>query len=58
MMAETDDEKPLGRVARFVHLLAWTPPWLRWDGEANHELTWGLVVIFGFVCFGLDYLFS
>ncbi|KAI1423504.1 major facilitator superfamily domain-containing protein [Xylaria sp. FL1777] len=47
-MSRTEDETPRGRVSRFVRLLAWSPPWLRWDPDANHELTWGLTVLFGF----------
>ncbi|TGJ82360.1 hypothetical protein E0Z10_g6404 [Xylaria hypoxylon] len=46
-MPDIDDEKPRGRAGRFVRLLAWTPPWLRWDADADHELTWGLVALFG-----------
>lgn len=36
-------------VARFVRVLIWTPTWLRWDADADHELTWGLAVLFGVV---------
>ncbi|GAW24797.1 hypothetical protein ANO14919_143910 [Xylariales sp. No.14919] len=48
-MAEMDGEKPRGRASSFVRRLAWTPPWLRWDADADadHELTWGLVALFG-----------
>jgi hypothetical protein len=56
-MAEAgDDVKPrsgLGRTTTrsVIRLLAWTPRWLRWDDEAdaNHELTWGICVVFGVV---------
>ncbi|RWA03312.1 hypothetical protein EKO27_g11793 [Xylaria grammica] len=46
-MAEIDGEKPRGRASSFVRRLAWTPPWLRWNADADHELTWGLAVLFG-----------
>ncbi|KAJ8120779.1 hypothetical protein ONZ43_g2600 [Nemania bipapillata] len=49
-MAAHDDEKPwaeLSWLSRLIRLLAWTPRWLRWDSEANHELTWGLIALFG-----------
>ncbi|KAI1359182.1 major facilitator superfamily domain-containing protein [Xylaria arbuscula] len=48
MMPLMNDEKAPGRARRLVRLLAWTPAWLRWDAEAQNELTWGVVVIFGF----------
>ncbi|KAI1380452.1 MFS general substrate transporter [Hypoxylon crocopeplum] len=25
----------------------WTPPWLKWDPEANHDLSWGMNILFG-----------
>ncbi|KAI0144385.1 MFS general substrate transporter [Xylariaceae sp. FL1272] len=33
--------------ASLVRHLTWTPPWLRWDSEGEHELTWGMSVLFG-----------
>ncbi|KAI0436852.1 major facilitator superfamily domain-containing protein [Xylaria telfairii] len=34
---------------RFVPVLTWMPTWLRWDADADHELTWGLAFLFGVV---------
>ncbi|KAK9415227.1 putative Major facilitator superfamily domain-containing protein [Seiridium unicorne] len=34
--------------ARLIDRLLWTPPWLKWDPSANHELTWTQNIIFGF----------
>ncbi|TRX92060.1 hypothetical protein FHL15_006927 [Xylaria flabelliformis] len=44
-----DAEKKPRVATRFVRALVWTPPWLRWDlhKDADHELTWGLAVLFG-----------
>ncbi|KAI8944524.1 major facilitator superfamily domain-containing protein [Xylaria longipes] len=42
-----DAEKTPRVATRFVRALAWTPPWLRWDADADHELTWGLAALFG-----------
>ncbi|KAI0389126.1 major facilitator superfamily domain-containing protein [Xylariaceae sp. FL0594] len=33
--------------SQLVRLLLWTPKWLRWDPDANNELTWGVCAIFG-----------
>ncbi|KAI0505895.1 major facilitator superfamily domain-containing protein [Xylaria bambusicola] len=44
-MTDVDARARMGRLVRFI---AWMPSWLRWDDGADHELTWGLVVIFGF----------
>ncbi|KAI0483458.1 major facilitator superfamily domain-containing protein [Xylaria cf. heliscus] len=42
-----DAEKKPRAATRFVRALAWTPPWLRWDEDADHGLTWGLAALFG-----------
>ncbi|KAI1750293.1 major facilitator superfamily domain-containing protein [Xylaria castorea] len=55
-----DVEKKPRAATRFVRALAWTPPWLRWDADAgaDHELTWGLAVLFGVVgAFGVANLY-
>lgn len=36
-----------------VRILVWTPSWLRWDPDANNELTWGLNILFGVVSLSL-----
>ncbi|KAI1120443.1 major facilitator superfamily domain-containing protein [Nemania abortiva] len=49
-MARDDDERSWAKLvwpSRFMRLLAWTPSWLRWDGDANNEMTWGLTALFG-----------
>ncbi|KAI0103946.1 major facilitator superfamily domain-containing protein [Nemania sp. FL0031] len=49
-MAQNGGEKSWAQrvlPGRFIRFLAWTPPWLRWDGDANNELTWGLTALFG-----------
>ncbi|KAI2628711.1 MFS general substrate transporter [Hypoxylon sp. NC1633] len=28
--------------------LLWTPPWIRWNPEGNHDLTWGMNILFAF----------
>ncbi|KAI0870842.1 major facilitator superfamily domain-containing protein [Hypoxylon argillaceum] len=50
MASRDDTEKSwagLSWTSRLIHVLAWVPPWLRWDDNANHELTWGLIALFG-----------
>ncbi|KAI1141466.1 MFS general substrate transporter [Hypoxylon sp. FL0543] len=27
--------------------LIWTPPWVKWNPDANHDLTWGMNILFG-----------
>ncbi|KAI1458800.1 MFS general substrate transporter [Annulohypoxylon moriforme] len=27
--------------------LTWTPPWVKWDPEANHDLSWTMNILFG-----------
>ncbi|KAI0197832.1 major facilitator superfamily domain-containing protein [Astrocystis sublimbata] len=46
-MDSDDDKKTPTSVTRLVRAVAWTPNWLRWDEGADHELTWGLAVLFG-----------
>ncbi|KAH6647748.1 major facilitator superfamily domain-containing protein [Truncatella angustata] len=47
--AEAEIEAPpRGRWANVVNRLLWTPPWLKWDSSANHDLTWAQNIIFGF----------
>lgn len=29
--------------------LRWTPAWVKWDPDANHDLTWGMNILFGLV---------
>ncbi|KAI2464767.1 MFS general substrate transporter [Annulohypoxylon bovei var. microspora] len=33
--------------ASAVERLIWTPPWVKWDPEANHDLTWTMNILFG-----------
>ena len=35
--------------SRALNSPLWTPKWVRWDPDANHDLTWGVNVLFGFV---------
>ncbi|KAI0425522.1 major facilitator superfamily domain-containing protein [Xylaria sp. FL1042] len=59
-MTRTEDGKPGAGAPSLVRLLAWTPPWLRWDADtdAHHELTWPLVALFGFAAsFGVANLY-
>jgi hypothetical protein len=35
--------------SRFLDRLLWSPKWLRWEPEANHELTWSLNILYGVV---------
>ncbi|OTA89519.1 hypothetical protein M434DRAFT_398558 [Hypoxylon sp. CO27-5] len=30
-----------------IERLIWTPPWVKWDPEANHDLSWGINILFG-----------
>ncbi|KAI0398963.1 major facilitator superfamily domain-containing protein [Xylaria palmicola] len=56
-MTRVDDEKPRW-AGRFGRILAWVPPWLRWDADADHELTWGLIFLFGMAgAFGVANLY-
>jgi len=31
---------------RWAQRLQWTPPWLKWDPEANHDLNWSKIILF------------
>ncbi|KAI5918200.1 MFS general substrate transporter [Camillea tinctor] len=41
---ETPTTKPPDGI---LHRLDWTPRWVRWNPEANHELSWGMNILFG-----------
>ncbi|KAI1265495.1 major facilitator superfamily domain-containing protein [Xylariaceae sp. FL1019] len=50
MATESSDGEASEKTTRktsLVRRLVWTPPWLRWDPEGDHELTWGMNVLFG-----------
>ncbi|KAI1766909.1 MFS general substrate transporter [Hypoxylon sp. FL1150] len=34
-------------VANELRRLCWTPSWLKWNPEANHDLSWGMNILFG-----------
>ncbi|KAI1777477.1 MFS general substrate transporter [Hypoxylon cercidicola] len=43
-------ETPQTDYRGFVNVLrrvSWTPSWLRWNPEANHDLSWGMNILFG-----------
>ncbi|OTB09448.1 hypothetical protein M426DRAFT_50745 [Hypoxylon sp. CI-4A] len=44
-------EKPLVKgnqgLASIVGRFTWTPPWVKWNPEANHDLSWGMNILFG-----------
>ncbi|KAI0014738.1 major facilitator superfamily domain-containing protein [Xylariomycetidae sp. FL0641] len=48
-MAESagKDQSKLDQWSSRFRPLTWTPSWLRWDHDGNHELTWGMNIIFG-----------
>ncbi|KAI1803267.1 hypothetical protein F4811DRAFT_525504 [Daldinia bambusicola] len=35
------------RSTNVFNRLIWTPPWVKWDPEANHDLSWGMNILFG-----------
>ncbi|KAI0169186.1 MFS general substrate transporter [Hypoxylon sp. FL1284] len=43
-MSPTDQ---VGRFAKTIRRFSWTPPWLRWNPEADHDLSWGMSILFG-----------
>ncbi|ETS74375.1 hypothetical protein PFICI_14241 [Pestalotiopsis fici W106-1] len=50
MSSQSQTEAPQPRRrdgSRLGRSLDWTPPWLRWDETANHDLTWTRNLIFG-----------
>ncbi|KAI0846188.1 MFS general substrate transporter [Daldinia vernicosa] len=35
------------RLASAFDRLVWTPSWVKWDPEVNHDLSWGMNILFG-----------
>lgn len=32
-----------------VRQLVWAPTWVKWNPEANYEISWGMNILFGLV---------
>lgn len=45
-VSKSGDENGLRTFGHVAKRLFWTPKRLRWDPEANHELTWGLTFLY------------
>lgn len=47
-----NEEPPASYYQRFAGAfdrLVWTPSWVKWDPEVNHDLSWGMNILFGLV---------
>ncbi|KAI1387553.1 MFS general substrate transporter [Hypoxylon trugodes] len=48
MANEKPEEEHKGDgVLSLLEKIIWTPPWVKWDPKANHDLTWGMNILFG-----------